>query len=103
MRVMPTERTSGGDPARTLALLWRTGDEQPRRGPRPRRSIDDVVQEAIAFADDAGLDALTIRALATRLGLSPMALYTYVPGKAELLDLMLDALYLRMGRSTWAA
>jgi AcrR family transcriptional regulator len=98
---MPAERTSSGDPARTLALLWRTGDAAPRRGPRPRRSIDDVVEAAIAFADEAGLDALTVRALAARLTLSPMAVYTYVPGKAELLDLMLDTLYLRMARPAW--
>jgi AcrR family transcriptional regulator len=99
---MPTERTSGGDPARTLALLWRTADDVPRRGPRPRRSIEDVVDAAIAFADEAGLEALTVRALASRLQLSPMALYTYVPGKAELLDLMLDTLYLRMERPDWS-
>jgi AcrR family transcriptional regulator len=98
---MPSERTGGGDPARTLALLWRTGVEAPRRGPRPRRSIDEVVEAAIAFADEAGLEALTIRALAGRLELSPMALYTYVAGKAELLDLMLDTLYLRMDRPPW--
>jgi AcrR family transcriptional regulator len=103
MGLMPTDRTSAGDPARTLALLWRTGDEAPRRGPRPRRSVDEVVEAAIAFADEAGLDALTIRALAARIGLSPMAVYTYVSGKPELLDLMVDALYLRMDRPAWAA
>jgi AcrR family transcriptional regulator len=103
MNAMSGGRTSGGDPARTLALLWRTGQETPRRGPRPKRSIDDVVADAIAFADEAGLEALTIRGLAARLGLSPMAVYTYVPGKAELLDLMLDALYLGMERPPWPA
>jgi AcrR family transcriptional regulator len=102
MAAMPSERTGGGDPARTLALLWRTGEQAPRRGPRPRRSIDEVVEAAIAFADEAGLEALTIRALAARLQLSPMAVYTYVAGKAELLDLMLDALYLRIERPAWA-
>jgi AcrR family transcriptional regulator len=34
-----------------------------------------------------------MRTLAGRLGMSAMTLYTYVPGKAELLDLMLDALW----------
>jgi AcrR family transcriptional regulator len=102
MTAMASERTSGGDPARTLALLWRAGEAAPRRGPRPRRSIDDVVEAALAFADEAGLEALTIRALARTLQLSPMALYTYVPGKAELLDVMLDTLYLRMERPAWS-
>ena len=85
------------DLARTLALLWREADP-PRRGPRPRHSVDDVVEAAIAIADAGGLDAVTMRAVAERLGTSPMALYTYVPGKAELLDLMLDAIYLAMPR-----
>jgi len=85
------------DVARTLTLLWREA-EPPRRGPRPRHSVDDVVDAAIAIADADGLDAVTMRAVAERLGASPMSLYTYIPGKAELLDLMLDALYLAMAR-----
>ena len=32
-----------------------------------------------------------MRKVAERLGVGTMSLYTYVPGKAELLDLMLDA------------
>ncbi len=85
------------DVARTLALLWREA-EPPRRGPRPRHSVDDVVDAAVAIAAADGLEAVTMRAVAERLDTSPMSLYTYVPGKAELLDLMLDALYLAMAR-----
>ena len=85
------------DLARTLALLWRDA-EPPRRGPRPRHTVDDVVDAAVAIADADGLDAVTMRAVAERLGVSPMSLYTYVPGKTELLDLMLDAIYLAMPR-----
>ncbi|HEX6022995.1 MAG TPA: TetR/AcrR family transcriptional regulator [Solirubrobacter sp.] len=86
------------DVAQTLALLWRESTPA-RRGPKPRYSVDDVVETAIALADSDGLDAVTIRAVAERLNVSPMSLYTYVPGKAELLDLMLDALYLAMPRA----
>lgn len=105
MPAMASERTSGGDPARTLALLWRAELEPPaaRRGPRPRSSVDAVVAEAIVVADADGLEALTMRALAARLGLSAMTLYTYVPGKVELLDLMLDALYAAMARPIWTS
>ena len=47
---------------------------------------------AIAVADDAGPSALTMKAVATRLGpYSPMALYRYVHSKDGLVDLMLDA------------
>ena len=42
-----------------------------------------------------------MRRLAQSLGVGPMALYTYVPGKAELLDLMLDAVYAEMPRAAW--
>jgi AcrR family transcriptional regulator len=57
------------------------------------------VAVATTLADAEGLDAVTMRRVAGRLGVVPMSLYTYVPGKAELLDLMLDAAYLRMPRT----
>lgn len=95
---MPSERTSGGDPARTLALLWRDRAVVPRQGPRPGLSIDAVVAAAIRVADAEGLEAVTMRRVAKALRVVPMTLYTYVPGKAELLDLMLDAVYAAMPR-----
>ncbi|WP_431727784.1 TetR/AcrR family transcriptional regulator [Verrucosispora sp. TAA-831] len=96
---MPDHHTGGGDPAHTLRLLWRQPDAAPpRRGPRQGRSLDEIVMAAIALADAEGLDAVTMRALARALGVAPMTLYTYVPGKAELLDLMLDAIYAGMPR-----
>ncbi|MDX3231493.1 TetR/AcrR family transcriptional regulator [Streptomyces sp. ME19-01-6] len=96
---MAKERSGAGDPARTLELLWREpapADAPPRRGPKQGLSVDAVVQAAIALADSGGLEALTMRGVAQRLGVTPMTLYTYVPGKAELLDLMLDTAYLEM-------
>jgi AcrR family transcriptional regulator len=94
-------RTGEGDPARTLALLWRQGGP-PRRGPRPKLTLDDVIRAAVEAADADGLESLTMRALAGRLGVSAMTLYTHVPGRAELVDLMLDALYLEMPREPWS-
>ncbi|WP_246169291.1 TetR/AcrR family transcriptional regulator [Actinotalea subterranea] len=91
-------RTSAGDPARTLALLWRDPSALPRRGPRRALDVDTIVDAAISLADDEGLAGLTMRAVARRAGVPPMSVYTYVPGKAELLDLMLDAAYARMDR-----
>src|SRR5260370_37310147 len=95
---MRSERTSGGDPARTLALLWRDPAVVPRHGPRQGLSIDAVVSAATHVADGEGLEAVTMRRVAQALGVAPMTLYTYVPGKAELLDLMLDAAYTSMPR-----
>ncbi len=100
---MATERSSAGHPARTLELLWR----QPRvatarRGPRQGLSVDEIVTTTIALADADGLDSVTMRRVAQALGVAPMTLYTYVPGKAELLDLMLDSVYGQMRRTDLA-
>ena len=94
------ERSSAGDPVRTLELLWRaSGEPRVGRGPKQRTSVDSVVAAGIEIADADGLSAVTIRAVAARLGIAPMATYTYVPGKAELLDLMLDTVYAQMSRA----
>ncbi|GAA4964832.1 TetR/AcrR family transcriptional regulator [Pseudonocardia tropica] len=90
---MAPTRTNAGDPDRTLALLWRDPEAVPRRGPRQSLSLDRVVEAAVVLADREGLSALSMRKVADALGVSTMTTYTYVPGKAELLDLMLDAAY----------
>lgn len=99
---MRTERSSAGDPARTLALLWGEPERGGRRGPRQGLTVEEVVRAATRVADAEGLDAVTMRRVAGDLGVAPMTLYTYVPGKAELLDLMLDAAYSRMARANTA-
>ncbi|MFF2557920.1 TetR/AcrR family transcriptional regulator [Nocardia sp. NPDC058058] len=94
------ERSSAGDPVRTLELLWREpGQGGPARGPKQRTTVDAVVAAALEIADAEGLGALTMRSVAAKLGVTPMATYTYVPGKAELLDLMLDTVYHAMPRA----
>lgn len=94
---MASDRTSSGDPARTLALLWGSGPA-PRHGPGRGLSVHTVVDSALLVADREGLAAVTMRRVAQELQVSAMTLYTYVPGKAELLDLMLDALYQQLPR-----
>ncbi|MPZ26698.1 MAG: TetR family transcriptional regulator [Micromonosporaceae bacterium] len=89
---MPTVLSGRGDPARTLALLWRPR-AAPARGPRPALTVDRIVAAAIELADADGLPALTMRRVADRLGVGTMSLYTYLPGKPELVDLMLDTVY----------
>ncbi|MFB7134029.1 TetR/AcrR family transcriptional regulator [Streptomyces sp. NPDC056237] len=78
-----------GDIGRSLELLWGTGD-RPSRGPKPALTLGRIVTAAVSIADAEGLDALSMRRLSTDLGTGTMSLYRYVPGKAELLDLMLD-------------
>ncbi|MGA9312756.1 MAG: TetR/AcrR family transcriptional regulator [Pseudonocardiaceae bacterium] len=99
---MAAERSSAGDPARTLELLWRAQDPAPRRGPERGLDIDAVVAAATDLAGREGLAAVTMRRVAQALGVGAMTLYTYVPGKAELLDLMLDSAYARMSRANTA-
>ncbi|NDU77795.1 TetR family transcriptional regulator [Actinomadura sp. DSM 109109] len=84
-----TEYSGAGDPKRTLELLWGVR-ERPRRGPKPRLTAEEIVRAAIRLADAEGLDGLSIRRIAEELGVSPMSIYTYVPGKAELIDVMID-------------
>lgn len=83
------------DPDPSLPLLWRHASPAPetpalKRGPRQKVSVDDVVDAAIEVADRDGLDGLSMRGLAKRLGLGAMSLYTYVPGRNELIVLMVD-------------
>ncbi|MCX4711281.1 TetR/AcrR family transcriptional regulator C-terminal domain-containing protein [Streptomyces sp. ID03-2B] len=85
-----------GDARRSLSLLWRAEVAAPTRGgpgPKPRLSVDAIVTAAVAVADEEGMAALSMRAVGDRLGRTAMALYTHVPGKSELLDLMYDAVH----------
>lgn len=80
-----------GDPARSMELLWREGPPPARgRGPKPGLTVERIVAAAIGIADADGLAALSMRRVAERLGVGTMSLYTYVPGKAELIDVMFD-------------
>jgi len=73
-------------------LLWRSKPESTR-GPKPGLSVDQIVLAAIDVADADGLAAVTMRRVAEHLKVGTMSLYTYIPGKAELLDVMLDQVY----------
>jgi AcrR family transcriptional regulator len=52
-----------------------------------------VLQAAVALADEAGLEAFSMRRLAQELGVVPMALYKHVANKDELLDGMVDVVF----------
>jgi TetR/AcrR family tetracycline transcriptional repressor len=59
-----------------------------------------VVKRAVELMAEAGLEALTLRRLATELGVSAPTLYWHVRNKRQLLDLMAEALVSRAGRSS---
>ncbi|PZG05771.1 TetR/AcrR family transcriptional regulator [Micromonospora craterilacus] len=89
---MSTEYSGTGDPARSLALLWRTRERASRKG-RPDLTVDRIVRAAVDLADTEGLAALSMRRVAQTLGVGTMSLYTHVPGKGELLDVMVDTVH----------
>lgn len=85
----------------TLQLLWRhesAAATPARRGPRPRIAVDDVVARAVELADGRGMHAVSIRAVADLVGVSAMSVYTYVAGKEQLIELMVDEAYAQTPR-----
>ena len=65
-------------------------DQKLNRGPNPTVTLDRIIATAIQVADADGLEALSIRRVAESLDVGTMSLYRYVPGKAELFELMFD-------------
>src|SRR3712207_9576126 len=53
-----------------------------RRGRRRSLSEEDFLDAALALLDAGGADAMSVRAVATRVGVAPNAVYTYFPDKA---------------------
>ncbi|OLZ61699.1 TetR/AcrR family transcriptional regulator C-terminal domain-containing protein [Amycolatopsis keratiniphila] len=76
------------DPERAIELLWGTSEPE-----RPGLSLGRIVAAAVEVADAEGLSSLSMRKVAERFGTTTMSLYRYVPGKAELVELMRDAVY----------
>ena len=83
---MARQQPAAGD---GLALWFNQADD----GNATRRALtrERVAAEALAVIAADGAQALSMRALATRLGVVPGALYRHVHGKEQLYDLILDA------------
>jgi DNA-binding transcriptional regulator YhcF (GntR family) len=60
---------------------------------QPELSRDRIVRAAIEVADTEGIAALSMRRVATALGVATMSLYRHVPGKEELTMLMVDTAF----------
>jgi AcrR family transcriptional regulator len=89
---MATPQTGAGDPRRSLELLWRGFGPQPSKpGPKPKLTVDQIVEAAIKVADHEG-SGFGMRSVSAELGVGAMTIYRYVPGKKELIDLMVDRL-----------
>ncbi len=78
---------------RIVELLWDPAAATAGRGPKPKTSVSEVARAGVAIADSEGLEALSMRKVAAELGVGVMSLYTYVPGRTELIELMVDRVY----------
>ncbi len=80
----------GGEHSEVVRLLWGP-HPKPARGPRPSLDLGRIARAGIELADAEGLAEVSMQRVAAQLGVTKMALYRYVPGKAELVALMVDA------------
>ncbi|MGI9092569.1 MAG: TetR/AcrR family transcriptional regulator [Mycobacteriales bacterium] len=79
-----------------LRELWYGGDSGrsgAQRGPKRSIDIHAIGAASVRLADRSGLGAVSMRAVATALGVTTMALYRYVASKDELVKVMFDAAY----------
>jgi TetR/AcrR family tetracycline transcriptional repressor len=60
--------------------------------PRQTLTRDGIVRTALELLDETGLEGLTMRHLAQRLGVQAGALYRHIRDKDQLLDLLADAI-----------
>ena len=67
-------------------------DKRPTAGPRLNR--DDVLRAALDLLNEVGIDALSTRRLADKLGVQSPTLYWHFKSKAALLDAMTEAIVL---------
>lgn len=75
------------DLPRGIALAWGVA-ANPQRGPKREMSVERIVEAAVEIADAEGLGAVSMAAVAARLGFTPMSLYRYVSAKEDLILLM---------------
>ncbi|SCF00361.1 transcriptional regulator, TetR family [Micromonospora coriariae] len=85
----PADATDATQRRRLVELLWQP-PSAPRRGPRPTLTLTAIARAGIAIADTDGLGAVTMQRVAESLDVTKMALYRYVPGKTELVALMIE-------------
>jgi TetR/AcrR family transcriptional regulator, tetracycline repressor protein len=69
---------------------------------------DEIVTAAVEIFRESGLDAVSMRSVATRLGVSPVPLYSRIGNKDALIDAIADRLFAnlappRAGNETWSS
>jgi AcrR family transcriptional regulator len=74
---------------REHTVIW-ARPERAAKGPAPSRSRVQIATAAVSLADAEGLEAVSMRRVAARLGIGAASLYRYIESKDELYELMVD-------------
>lgn len=77
-------------PTRGIAAIW-GALPGGKRGPTPGLRLTEILDAAVALADEGGIRRVTLPSLAARLGVATSSLYRYLDSKDELVLLLLDA------------
>jgi AcrR family transcriptional regulator len=89
---MAESETANGRAADAGTVIWdRIG--RAGRGPHPALTHERIARAAVAIADEEGIESVSMRKVAARLGAGTMSLYRYVDGKDDLMDLMVDEIH----------
>jgi AcrR family transcriptional regulator len=85
--MVPGSAAGDRGPVAESRPMRKTARHRPSPGPEPRAPLtaDRIHAAALALVDEAGVEALSMRKLATALGVDPMSIYHHVPGKQALL------------------
>jgi len=86
----PEPQTGGPKAEPGFDLIW-VRQARGAREKRPALSREQVVQAAIGLADERGLEGMSTRRIAARLGAGATSMYWHVPSKDDLYELMFDA------------
>ncbi len=89
---MDDEDAAVEEARRRIRALWEE-PAPPGRGRPARVTRPQIVDAGVAIADAEGLDAVSMRSVARRLGVGAMTLYSHVGSRRELLDAMVEQAY----------
>jgi AcrR family transcriptional regulator len=80
---------SAEDQVAVQSLLWRA-PQRAGRGPRRSLTPQQIAATTVRIADVDGLESVSMQRVGAELGVTKMALYRYVPGKAGLLAIAIE-------------
>ena len=92
VEIDPADSTTPPAGDKRFAPLWEP-PAVPTRGRPARVNRSQIVDAAVAIADERGLDAVSMRSVARALGVGTMTLYSHVPSRDHLIDAMIDRAY----------